>query len=76
MDVGENVGVGGDVGALVDACVASPLHDANLVHPDIRDVAIGVTVANRNLGPTHRVMALAASPTTTTSKGYTMPRSR
>ncbi|MCP4084131.1 MAG: CAP domain-containing protein [Actinomycetia bacterium] len=67
IKVGENVGVGGDVDSLFDAFVASPLHYANLVDPDFRYVGIGVTFANGKLWTTHRFMALADIPTTTTA---------
>lgn len=43
--LGENVGMGGSVGALHDAFVASPSHYENLVDPGFQYIGIGVTVA-------------------------------
>lgn len=41
--VGENVGVGGNVGQLVDAFVASRAHYANIVDPRYDWIGVGVT---------------------------------
>ncbi|MCP5026844.1 MAG: CAP domain-containing protein [Actinomycetia bacterium] len=72
IKVGENVGVGGDVDSLFQAFVDSPLHYANLVDPDFRYVGVGVTFANGKLWTTHRFMALANIPTTTTAPPTTV----
>ena len=60
--LGENVGVGGDVGSLFQAFVNSPTHYANLVDPSFTRVGVGVVLAGDRLYTTHRFMALAPTP--------------
>lgn len=59
VKLGENVGVGGDVGSLFDAFVASPSHLANLVDPAYGHVGVGVVVAGDRIYTAHRFMAVA-----------------
>lgn len=61
--LGENVGVGGELGPLFDAFVASPSHYENLVEPTYTRVGVGVVNAGDRMFTTHRFMALAPSPT-------------
>ncbi len=67
--LGENVGVHGvqDVRQLYDAFVASPSHYANIVDARYGHVGVGVVVTeDGELWTTHRFMATAEAPTTTT----------
>ena len=60
--LGENVGIGVDVDALMQAFVDSPAHYRNLVDPDCDYVGVGVTWAQTaGCTPTHGFMAMAAS---------------
>jgi Cysteine-rich secretory protein family len=70
--LGENVGVGYDVGQLMDAFIASPAHYDNLVDPTWTHLGVGVTMgAGGRMFTTHNFMALgggapaAAAPPTT-----------
>lgn len=57
--LGENVGVGYDVGGLMQAFINSPLHYANLVDPAWTHVAVAVTIAgDGRIYTTHNFMAL------------------
>jgi len=57
--LGENVGVGYDVGSLMDAFIGSPAHYANLVDPAWTHIGIGVTIAgDGRMYTTHNFMAL------------------
>lgn len=59
--LGENVGVGGTVGALFDAFVASPKHYENLVDPMYRSIGIGVVWDGDRMFTAHRFMGLFPS---------------
>ena len=60
--LGENVGVGPTVSALMDAFIASPGHYANLVDPVYTRVGIGVVWDGNVMYTTHRFMSVAAAP--------------
>jgi uncharacterized protein YkwD len=64
--LGENVGVGGDVGSLFQAFVNSPTHYANLVDPAYTRIGVGVVNAGDRMYTAHRFMGLqpAAPPPT------------
>jgi len=72
--LGENVGVGYDVGGLMQAFINSPAHYDNLVDPTWTHIGVGVTMAgDGRIYTTHNFMALgggspppppAAPPTT------------
>ena len=59
VKLGENVGVGADVGVLFQAFVDSPTHYANLVDPKYTSVGIGVVVSGDRIFTAHRFMAVA-----------------
>ncbi len=73
--LGENVGVGPTVNALMDAFIASPGHYANLVDPVYTRVGIGVVWDGDVLYTTHRFMSIAAAPSAspTTTPPATQP---
>ncbi|GJM37328.1 MAG: hypothetical protein DHS20C19_06950 [Acidimicrobiales bacterium] len=50
---GENVGYGPSVGVLMDAFVASPTHEANIVNPRYRAVGIGIVVVDDVIWTAH-----------------------
>lgn len=57
--LGENVGVGYDIGGLMQAFINSPSHYKNLVDPVWTHVGVGVTVAgDGRIYTTHNFMAL------------------
>jgi hypothetical protein len=57
--LGENVGVGYDVGGLMQAFIGSPAHYANLVDPAWTHVGVGVSMAgDGRMYTTHNFMAL------------------
>lgn len=58
--LGENVGVGGDVGSLFQAFVDSPSHYENLVDPAYTHVGVGVVVSadGTRMFTAHRFMGL------------------
>jgi hypothetical protein len=59
--LGENVGVGYDVGQLMDAFIDSPAHYANLIDPTWTHVGVGATVdASGRIFTTHNFMAAGA----------------
>ncbi len=60
--LGENVGVGGEVGGLFQAFVDSPTHLENLVDPAYTRVGVGVVVAGDRMYTAHRFMALSTAP--------------
>jgi uncharacterized protein YkwD len=61
--LGENVGVGPTVDALMDAFMASPAHHRNLVDPEWNYVAVGVVrAADGQLYTTHNFMVMGGSP--------------
>jgi uncharacterized protein YkwD len=57
--LGENVGVGAEVGVLFQAFVDSPSHLENLVDPRYTEVGVGVVVVGDRMFTTHRFMAVA-----------------
>jgi hypothetical protein len=60
--LGENVGVGYEVGSLMDAFIGSPAHYANLVDPAWTHIGIGVTMASDGrMYTTHNFMALGGA---------------
>ena len=73
--LGENVGVGPTVTALMDAFIASPGHYANLVDPVYTRVGIGVVWAGDVMYTTHRFMSVsdAPAPAPTTAPPTTQP---
>jgi len=61
--LGENVGMGGTVGALCDAFEASPSHFENLIDPGFRNVGIGVFLdAEGTIFVSEVFMELASQP--------------
>ncbi len=60
--LGENVGVGPTVTALMDAFIDSPGHYANLVDPVYTRVGIGVVWDGNVMYTTHRFMSVTAAP--------------
>lgn len=79
--LGENVGVGGTVGALFDAFVASPKHYENLVDPMYRSIGIGVVWDGDRMFTAHRFMGLfpsspAPKPATPTPPKKQAPASK
>ena len=73
--LGENVGVGPTVTALMDAFIASPGHYANLVDPVYTRVGVGVVWDGNVMYTTHRFMSIAAaaSPPPATDPPPTLP---
>ncbi len=67
--LGENVGTGPSVSAVMDAFIASPSHYDNIVDPAFTHIGIGVVWDGNRLYTTHRFMRLdpPASATTTTA---------
>ena len=59
--LGENVGVGPTVSALMDAFIASPGHYSNLVDPAFSRVAVGVVWDGNVMYTTHRFMSVQAA---------------
>lgn len=59
--LGENVGMGPDVGSIHAAFVASPSHYRNLVNPHYTYVGVGVVAAGEALFTAHQFMATASS---------------
>jgi len=60
--LGENVGMGGSVGPLHDAFIASPKHYANLVDPEFNYIGIGVVHVGGTLYVSEMFMKLTAAP--------------
>lgn len=71
--LGENVGVGGDVGSLFQAFVNSPTHYANLVDPSYTRIGVGVVNAGDRMYTAHRFMALQPAAPPTTAAPPTVP---
>lgn len=65
--MGENVGIGGGIQALVDAFVASPGHYRNIVDPDFTQIGVGVVWLENALYTTHRFIAVPGQTATTTT---------
>lgn len=63
--IGENVGVGANVSALVDAFAASPGHYANIVDPAFTEIGIGVAWRGNALYTVHRFLEVPGAPVTT-----------
>ena len=59
--LGENVGVGPTVAALMEAFIASPGHYANLVDPVYTRVGVGVVWDGDVMYTTHRFMSVATA---------------
>lgn len=60
--LGENVGVGYEVGQLMDAFIASPAHYDNLVDPAWTHVGVGVTLgSDGRIFTTHNFMTLGGA---------------
>lgn len=68
LKLGENVGVGPEVDALMDAFIASPTHYQNIIDPEFTHVGVGVVWEGDLMFTTHRFMKLAdrtlSTPTT------------
>lgn len=61
--LGENVGVGYDVGGLMQAFIDSPAHYRNLVDPEWTHIGVGAIVeADGRIWTTHNFMALGSAP--------------
>jgi len=71
--LGENVGTGPNVTAVMDAFIASPGHYANIIDPEFTHIGVGVVWENGRMFTTHRFMKLqqAPPPTTTTTAAPT-----
>ena len=66
--LGENVGTGPEIGAVMDAFIASPGHYANIIDPEFTHIGVGVVWEGGRLYTTHRFMKLQTpAPTTTTT---------
>ena len=65
LKLGENVGTGGEVQAVMDAFIASPGHYANIVDPEFTHVGVGVVWVGPQLYTTHRFMKLQDTPAET-----------
>lgn len=59
LKLGENVGTGGNVTAVMNAFIASPGHYANIMDPEFTKVGVGVVWVGNALYTTHRFMKLA-----------------
>lgn len=68
LKLGENVGVGPEVGALMDAFIDSPTHYQNIIDPEFTHVGVGVVWDGDLMFTTHRFMKVAdrtlSTPTT------------
>ncbi len=76
LKLGENVGTGPDIDAVMNAFVASPGHYANIVDPAFTHIGVGVVWDGERLYTTHRFMRLQPSqptPTTTPPTATTSP---
>ncbi len=65
LKVGENVGTGPTVSAVMDAFVGSPAHNANIMDPAFTHIGVGVVWSGSALYTVHRFMQLGSSPATT-----------
>ena len=66
--LGENVGTGPEIEAVMRAFIASPSHHRNIVDPEFTHIGVGVVWDGARLYTTHRFMALSSpAPTTTTA---------
>lgn len=66
--LGENVGTGPNVNAVMNAFINSPGHYANIVDPEFTHIGVGVVWDGNRMFTTHRFMKLqGAAPTTTTA---------
>lgn len=61
--LGENVGTGPSVDAVMDAFVASPGHLANIVDPAFTHIGVGMSWDGNRLYTTHRFMQLRSDDT-------------
>lgn len=72
--LGENVGTGPNVNAVMDAFIASPGHFDNIVDPEFTHIGVGVVWDGNRLYTTHRFMRLEPSvPATSTPNTTTTP---
>ncbi len=65
LKVGENVGTGPTVSAVMDAFVASPAHNTNIMDPAFTHIGVGVVWSGSALYTVHRFMQLGSTPATT-----------
>lgn len=65
LKLGENVGVGPEVEALMDAFIASPGHYENIIDPEFTHYGVGVVWDGETMFTTHRFMKLADATATT-----------
>lgn len=73
LKLGENVGTGPDVAAVMDAFIDSPGHYANIVDPAFTHVGVAVVWDGERLYTTHRFMALQpAQPATPAAPATTL----
>lgn len=78
LKVGENVGTGPSVNAVMEAFRASPGHNANIMDPAFTHVGVGVVWVGGSLFTTHRFMQLESAttpppPTPTTTRPSSAP---
>jgi hypothetical protein len=72
--LGENVGTGPDVSAIMNAFIASPGHYANIIDAEFTHMGVGVVWDGNRMFTTHRFMKLQPStPTTTAAPATTAP---
>jgi len=65
--LGENVGTGPDVAAVMSAFIASPGHYANIIDPEFTHIGVGVVWEDGRMYTTHRFMKLQGTPAPTTT---------
>ena len=65
--LGENVGTGPEINAVMEAFVDSPSHFQNIVDPDFTHIGVGVVWDGNRLFTTHRFMKLANPPAPATT---------
>jgi hypothetical protein len=61
LKLGENVGMGGTVTAIMNAFIKSPGHYANIMDPEFTRVGVGVVWSGNTLFTTHRFMKVAGA---------------
>lgn len=72
--LGENVGTGPDVSAIMNAFIASQGHYANIVDAEFTHIGVGVVWDGNRMFTAHRFMKLQSStPTTTVSRPAASP---
>lgn len=60
--LGENVGTGPEVAAMMQAFMNSPAHKKNILEPGFTHVGIGVVISGKVMFTTHRFMELMPAP--------------